>query len=164
MGVRQTAAGRTVHRRVIDHHPAGSRYQRFNKAAALLVTKAVGTMTCAWLFAIFDCLALPTAIHGGMYGIVQWTASFFLQLVLLSVIMVGQNLGAVASDIRSEKTFEDTERIIDSLSLETRGGLQSVMAEIDALHDQIAASRSGREELDKLDAIILLLSEKRRGR
>jgi hypothetical protein len=111
-----TRHGLPVHLRTRDHLPDGTAYARFNKAAALLVTRAVGTMTTAYFFAAFDCLALPTAIRQGLYGIVQWTASFFLQLVLLSVIMVGQNLQASASDARAARTFEDAEAILGKIA------------------------------------------------
>jgi hypothetical protein len=138
---RKTRDGQVVHRRVIDHLPAGTLYQRFNKAVALLVTKAVGTMTCAYLFAAFDCLALPTALRQGLYGIVQWVASFFLQLVLLSVIMVGQNLQAVASDARAAKTFDDAEIIIDRLDTRTQGGITDIMARLDGLEEKVNGLR-----------------------
>jgi hypothetical protein len=138
---RKTRDGQVVHRRVIDHLPASTFYQRFNKAVALLVTKAVGTMTCAYIFAAFDCLALPTALRQGLYGIVQWVASFFLQLVLLSVIMVGQNLQAVASDARSAKTFDDAEVIIDRLDTRTQGGLTDILTRLDGLEAKVDGLR-----------------------
>jgi hypothetical protein len=100
-------------------------------------------MWCAYIFAIFDCLALPTAIHQGLYGIVQWVASFFLQLVLLSVIMVGQNLQTVAADVRSEKTFDDTEKIIDALRLDTEGGLKTILDVIESLKENDGRSVVG---------------------
>lgn len=92
--------------------PSGNAVTRFNSRLAMLTTKAVGTMWCAYIFAIFDCLALPTAIKGSTYGIVQWVASFFLQLVLLSIIMVGQSNQGAASDARAEQTFKDAESIL----------------------------------------------------
>ena len=94
-----------------DHHKTNHWYDRVNKYLAVKVTQVVGTMWCAYVFAIFDCLALPQAISQGLFGMVQWTASFFLQLVLLSVIMVGQNLSATASDARAVQTYQDTEEI-----------------------------------------------------
>lgn len=98
--------------KVADHLPGGSRITRFNSRFAVAITKGVGTMWCAYAFGTLDLFALPTAIHGGAYGIVQWIASFFLQLVLLSIIMVGQNIQAKASDARSEQTFKDAEAIL----------------------------------------------------
>jgi hypothetical protein len=95
--------------RVADQLPESSAVQRLNTAVALKITSAVGTMWCAYIFGAFDLLALPTAIRGGLYGIVQWVASFFLQLVLLSIIMVGQNVQAKAADRQSLATFNDGE-------------------------------------------------------
>jgi len=112
-----TRDGQPVHAHVRDHLlPHGSAAARFNSRVAQLVTDGVSTMWCAYAFALFDCLALPTAIRGGMYGIVQWVASFFLQLVLLSIVMVKQTIQDAASDARAAKTFEDTERIICDLA------------------------------------------------
>ncbi len=84
----------------------------FNGRLALLITKAVGSMWCAYLFAAFDLLSLPAAIRGGIQSIVSWVAQTFLQLVLLSIIMVGQNLQSQAADKRSEQTYADAEAIL----------------------------------------------------
>jgi amino acid transporter len=121
-----TLSGRPVHQRTQDYHASERWYDRVNKRVAIFTTKIVGTMWCAYVFAAFDCLALPTALHQGLYGIVQWVASFFLQLVLLSVIMVGQNLQSTAADARAEKQFTDTETVVDRLDLDTQGGLQVI--------------------------------------
>lgn len=128
-----TRLGHPVHTSTVDHLPSGNMVDRFNSRLAIWTTKVVGTMWCAYAFAIFDCLALPTALRAGMYGIVQWVASFFLQLVLLSVIMVGQNLQATSSDSRAAKTFEDTEMILDKLNLETEGGIKVLNEKLDQL-------------------------------
>jgi hypothetical protein len=94
--------------KVFDFLPRGSAISRFNTSVALLVTRAVGSMWCAYVFALFDLISLPDAIHTGTAAIVSWVAQTFLQLVLLSVIMVGQNVQAAAADKRSEATFNDT--------------------------------------------------------
>ena len=39
----------------------------------------------------------------------QWISHTFLQLVLLSVIIVGQNITSQASDKRAEMTYKDAE-------------------------------------------------------
>lgn len=101
--------------KVVDQHATQTTVQRFNTRVALWTTRVVGTMWCAYVFAIIDCLALPQAIKGGLFGMVQWLASFFLQLVLLSIIMVGQNVQADAADQRSEATYKDTEALLNSL-------------------------------------------------
>jgi hypothetical protein len=100
--------------KVADQHATGTAVTRFNTRLALVTTKTVGSMWCAYAFAVFDGLALPQAIQGGLFGIVQWVASLFLQLVLLSIIMVGQNVQADAADKRSESTYLDAEAILHS--------------------------------------------------
>ena len=55
------------------------------------ITKVVGTMWCAIVFAAIALISLPAAISSGSaIVIVAWVAQTFLQLVLLSIIMVGQ--------------------------------------------------------------------------
>jgi hypothetical protein len=76
------------------------------------ITKMVGSMWCAYLFAAFDLLSLPAAIKGGISSIVAWVAQTFLQLVLLSIIMVGQNVQSAAADKRSEDTYLDAEAVL----------------------------------------------------
>ena len=49
---------------------------------------------------------------GGPAAIVLWTSSEFLQLVLLPIIIVGQNIQAKASDARAEDTYKDAEAIM----------------------------------------------------
>jgi hypothetical protein len=110
--------------KVSDQLPSGNPVTRFNSRLAMLITRGVGTMWCAYIFGIFDCLALPTALKGGTYGIVQWVASFFLQLVLLSIIMVGQSIQGSASDARADQTFRDAESIL-SECLELQKHLQA---------------------------------------
>ena len=84
----------------------------FNGRLALLITNMVGTMWCAYLFAIIALISLPAAITGGTATLVSWVAQTFLQLVLLSVIMVGQRVAAQASDKQALQTFEDTEELL----------------------------------------------------
>ncbi len=84
----------------------------FNGWLALLITNLVGTMWCAYLFALLALVSLPAAITGGTATIISWIAQTFLQLVLLSVIMVGQKVSAQASDKQAEQTYQDTEALL----------------------------------------------------
>ncbi len=81
----------------------------FNGKIALALTAAVGTMWCAYVFAVLALLVVPQAIHGGLLTFVQWVSQTFIQLVMLSVIMVGQNILGIAADRRSEMTYKDAE-------------------------------------------------------
>ena len=101
--------------RVHDFHPRRTAADRLNAWLALRVTNAVGSMWCAYAFAVLALLGLPQALSRGGEGLVAWVAQTFLQLVLLSVILVGQNLQAMASDHRAQETLEDAQRILAEL-------------------------------------------------
>jgi len=88
------------------------RVARFNAYVGEAITKAVGTMWCAYVFAIIACISLPEAIHAGKGALIAWIAQTFLQLVLLSIIMVGQKVEGAAADTRSEETYQDAEAIL----------------------------------------------------
>ncbi len=78
-----------------------------NGRIALALTAAVGTMWCAYSFALLALIVLPQAISGGLLTRVQWVSQIFIQLVMLSVIMVGQNVLGRASDKRALMTYPD---------------------------------------------------------
>jgi hypothetical protein len=80
---------------------------RFNAVVAVRVTKIVGTMYCAYAFALLALVALPAAIEQGSPTVlVNWLSSNFLQLVLLPIIIVGQNVISAAQDARAEADHE----------------------------------------------------------
>ncbi|MCX6726593.1 MAG: hypothetical protein NTY75_02110 [Candidatus Shapirobacteria bacterium] len=83
-----------------------------NGRLALLITGAVGTMWCAYVFAVIALISLPSAIRGGTATLISWIAQTFLQLVLLSIIMVGQKVAARASDKQAEQTYKDAEALL----------------------------------------------------
>ena len=95
---------KVVHSR--DHHP----HSGFNRWLAIKITNAVGSMWMAYIFAIIALIGLPSAIQQaqsqGPLPVVQWVAQTFLQLVLLSIIMVGQSVLQSASDARAEADHE----------------------------------------------------------
>lgn len=104
-----------------------------NAKLAVLITRLVGTMWCAYAFTGLALLGLSAALKPGGEGVIAWIAQTFLQLVLLSVIMVGQNVQSLASDARSEATFKDAERILDALDARTAGGINDILLAIEAL-------------------------------
>jgi hypothetical protein len=81
----------------------------FNGRVALALTTAVGTMWCAYAFAILALVVLPDAIRGGLLPSIQWLSQTFIQLVMLSVIMVGQNILGQAQDRRADMTYRDAD-------------------------------------------------------
>ena len=111
-----------------------SEVEGFNAKVAVIITQGVGTMACAYVFGVIALLSLPSAIKSGqIIIIVAWIAQTFLQLVLLSIIMVGQRVQSIASDARAEKTFSDAEVIMDRLDINTAGGIREVLDAINAL-------------------------------
>jgi hypothetical protein len=79
----------------------------FNTALALTITKSVGTMWVAYAFAALALISLPAALESGqIIVIVSWIAQTFLQLVLLPIIIVGQNVIQAANDARAEADHE----------------------------------------------------------
>jgi hypothetical protein len=97
-----------------DHRVRGkSGFARFNAKVGLMITLGVGTMICAYIFGIVALISLPSAINShNLTIIIAWISSNFLQLVLLPVIIVGQNIQAAASDKRAEDTYKDAEAVL----------------------------------------------------
>ena len=108
-----------------------------NAKIAVFLTNIVGSMWCAYVFAIIALIGLPPALKPGGEGIIAWIAQTFLQLVLLSVIMVGQNVQSVASDLRSQHTYDDTVQILDRLDVHTEGGLKYLADRINDLENAL---------------------------
>lgn len=83
---------------------------RFNNGLAVLITKSVGTMWAAYLFALIGLVSLPQALkallHGDTVTGISWLSQSFLQLVLLPIIIVGQNVISAAQDARAEADHE----------------------------------------------------------
>jgi hypothetical protein len=124
----------------------------FNAKVAVLLTRGVGTMACAYLFSLIALTSLPAILveagvlqksavpslltKAGLILVVSWIAQTFIQLVLLSVIMVGQSVQSAASDARADHTFADTETILDRLDVHTEGGLKAILDRLDGLQAQ----------------------------
>jgi hypothetical protein len=84
-----------------------------NGRIGLLITTLVGTMVCGYVFAIIALISLPSAITShNLTVIIAWVSSNFLQLVLLPIIIVGQNLQAKATDTRAVQTYNDAEAVL----------------------------------------------------
>lgn len=70
---------------------------------ALFITRHVGTMTFFYL-----CLVLVTIplIYNPAMPIVQYISSGYLQLILLPLILVGQNLQGRHAELRAQHDYE----------------------------------------------------------
>ena len=67
--------------------------KKLNAWIAVKITNGVGTMWCAYAFFCIDLLMLPPVIQSNNIMVwVTYVAQTVLQLVLLPIIMVGQNV------------------------------------------------------------------------
>ena len=77
-----------VHEKVHGSGPVG----KFNTWLAVKITKTVGTMWIAYLFAAIALISLPAALQtGNVIVIVAWIAQTFFQLVLLAALNQDRN-------------------------------------------------------------------------
>jgi len=105
---------------------------RFNTWVAEKVTSFVSTMWAAYFFAAIALISLPRAISSGdTLILVSWIAQTFLQLVLLSIIMVGQK----AQSTRVETMIRETH---DAALLELEE-LQEMTKEVQRLVKDVEA-------------------------
>ena len=121
---------------------------RLNARIGLKVTLIVGTMWAAYLFTLLAFFALPSAIHQGTYYIIVWLSSSFLQLVLLPIIIVGQNIQAAAADKRAEDTYKDAEAVLSEVAkiqhhLEAQDeAIGDILTRLEAMVAELAAQRN----------------------
>lgn len=113
---------------------------RINAKVGLRITVIVGTMWCAYLFTLLALVSAPTALHSGdKLIIIAWIAQTFLQLVLLPIIIVGQNVQATAADARSLATYDDAAAVLAEAKQ-----IQAHLAAQDAAIEKILAATAAR--------------------
>ena len=101
-------------RKTVRKIAAESPVKKFNARLGLAITASVGTMWCAYVFAVIGIMGVTAALTGntGLVLIVGAVSGYFLQLFLLPVIIVGQNVQASASDARAAATYKDATAIL----------------------------------------------------
>lgn len=110
----------------------GTLYRRvvaFNTVAALRITSSVGSMWCAYVFMALALLGFP-GVGATPTQYVQWVSQTFLQLVLLSVIMVGQNV----QEARAEKRHHAQEARMERLESTNSQELKEIRELVADLH------------------------------
>lgn len=102
-------------------HEAEKAASGINQKIAIGLTKAVGTMICAYIFAILAIIGFP-GFNATPTQWVQWTSQTFIQLVMLSVIMVGQSVLGRKQELQADEqfnttmsTYHDIEQIMEHL-------------------------------------------------
>jgi hypothetical protein len=101
-----------------EQHAAG-----INQCIAVALTNGVGTMLCAYLFAALALVGFPWS-GGTPTQYVQWLSQTFIQLVMLSVIMVGQKVLGHKQELQADEQFDTTQK--------TFHDMQQVMNHLDA--------------------------------
>ncbi len=89
-------------------HEAEKAAAGFNSKLALLLTKGVGTMVCAYIFAALAIIGFPGLLGAQISQWVQWTSQTFIQLTMLSVIMVGQAVLGHKQELQSDEQYNTT--------------------------------------------------------
>lgn len=87
--------------------------KRFNEWLANKISAGVGTMACAWIFAVIGITGVVAAFTGNvvLVLIIGSISGYFLQLVLLPIIMVSQNLQARKHEEHSVKLDAITDHL-----------------------------------------------------
>jgi hypothetical protein len=141
--------------KVVDQLKTDTGYQRFNKRLAVIITTNVGTMTSAYLFCVLAFLSLPAVLSGlggpftgvfpsfmvkaSLIALIAWIAQTFLQLVLLPIIIVGQNVQAEASDKRAEATYLDADAVLHE-ALQIQAHLEAQDAAIERILNMVGGA------------------------
>jgi len=124
-------------------HGAGA-IGRFNSWLAVHITRAVGTMWAAYLFVLIALVSFPEAFSAFLRGDtvvgIAWLSQSFLQLILLPIIIVGQNVISASQDARAEA---------DHLTLTTLHAIN--VQQLKMLEQQQAMLKQQREILDLLE-------------
>ena len=118
-----------------------------NKRIAVGLTKRVGTMWTAYSFAVLAIIGL-FAILGLLTPVVAilvaWLSQTFIQLVLLPIIMVGQNVLGHHAELLAEEQYNTTKK--------TYADIESIMMHLD---DQDASILNIVEKLEAQNGLIL---------
>jgi uncharacterized membrane protein len=106
----------------------------FNTQLAVWLTEHVGTMWTAYVFAVlaaiglFGILSLLSPI---VALLVSWISQTFIQLVLLPIIMVGQNVLGRKSELQADEAYATT--------MKTYADMETVMKHLDDLDAKLLA-------------------------
>ena len=114
-----------------------SRVTDLNRRIAERITGFVSTMWCAYIFAALALISLPSAIRSDDVIVkVDWVAQTFLQLVLISIIMVGQKKSSESVETMIAETHAAALAEFE-LAKEARELANQELAELKALTAEI---------------------------
>ncbi len=111
-------------------HQAELAMAGINDKIAIALTRGVATMWCAYLFAILAILGFP-GLGASPTQYVQWVSQTFIQLVMLSVIMVGQKVLGRHQELQSDEQFNTTKK--------SHHDIEQIMLHLQAQDDELIA-------------------------
>jgi uncharacterized membrane protein len=131
--------------RNVNHvHAAEQAAAGFNTVLAVLLTRSVGTMFTAYAFlllALLGLFGLLGWLNPFVFLLATWISQQFLQLVLLPIIMVGQNVLDRKAELQADeayattiKTYHELEQVSAHLNAQ-----DTVLVRIQAILERLEA-------------------------
>jgi hypothetical protein len=128
------------------------RARGFNAKVAIVVTGWVSTMWCAYAFALLALLSLPAimtqafhlhifpawVITPSLISLVAWVSSYFLQLVLLSVLSVQQAVEGVKTAAVQQQIAQQVMVTVDRLDTDTAGGITTILQRLNEVDQRLS--------------------------
>lgn len=144
-------------------HKAEQQASGINQRIAIALTKAVGTMTCAYCFTLLAIAGFPYLLGPGVSQYVQWISQTFIQLTMLSVIMVGQAILGRKAELQADeafsttqKSFADIEQIVKHLDVQDSKIIEITQGQ----SKQTLILMAQNEELSKQTTMLIKLLQK----
>ena len=123
-----------------------------NERLALAITGLVGTMPAFYLFTLLAFCSLPATLNlvgvlprgvlphwllsASLITLIAWLSSNFIQLVLLPLLMVGQNLQGRHSELRAEHAYQTTVKAEQEVAT-MQAKLDTLMVRLEDAHDKL---------------------------
>ncbi len=112
-------------------HQAELKAAGFNTLIAVTLTKWVGTMICAYVFSLLAIAGFPFG-STSIPQYVQWVSQTFIQLTMLSVIMVGQAILSRNQELQADEQFKFVKQIYDDI--------EHIKSQLAELHNEPTAT------------------------
>ena len=117
--------------------------RKFNDWLAITITKGMATMWCAYIFLVWSLIPL---VWPEAQSTVFYVSGGIIQLVALSLIMVGQNVTGQATGKQAKEThdtvLETHDRVLENHDI--------VIKEIIVVKEDLALAREERDALEAL--------------
>ncbi len=124
-----------------------ARADGLNAKIAVAITGWVSTMWCAYAFGLIALLSLPAImtsafhwhifphwiVNASLIALVAWVSSYFLQLVLLSILSVQQSVEGAKNAVAQAHLASQIDLAVDRLDTSTQGGITAILERLDQL-------------------------------